>query len=53
MKGLLSSIILFAILIPVVAIATAASAAPPANANDYPAERAALMSLYESTYGGG
>jgi sugar lactone lactonase YvrE len=51
MKGLLSSIIVFALLIPVVAIANAASITPPAAANEYSAERAALMSLYESTWG--
>jgi hypothetical protein len=38
-------------LIPVVAIATAASDAPPTSSNDHPIERAALMSLYDSTWG--
>ena len=51
MKDLLSSIIVFALLIPVVAIATADSDAPSTSSNDHPIERAALMSLYDSTYG--
>ena len=49
MKGLLTSIVLFALLIPMVASATADSTAPPAVVNKNSAERAALMSLYNST----